>query len=292
MNDAPAKAVEAVFGAAEVGDDVFAAVNDWSKANMSRRNAGLKDIGLRICDAFLAARAGAGITTLYPKNAHLRKGDDKPLLEKVEGLVWEKVAPRVENKNQEKVRKELKAPTRNGYQDEIRENVIQADDNDDEEDVPIARRARAARARPILPADEADADEDDEDDPDASNASSSDDDEEDDDEPKPKRQRGRRASITAASSADPASRRRREARRRRRRALRRVVSAARSRCRRAARVRAGRGVQIRRRHPVARSVHAGDGGRRGRGGRCGDGGRRGRGGRCATSLAWPRATGG
>ena len=207
VNDAPAKAVEAVFGAAEVGDDVFAAVNDWSKANMSRRNAGLKDIGLRICDAFLAARAGAGITTLYPKNAHLRKGDDKPLLEEVERLVWTRVAPSVENKNQEKVRKELKAPTRNGYQDEIREVRVQADDNDDDEDVPIVRRARAARARSTLPADAADADEDDEDDPDASNASSSDDDDDDDDddEPKPKRQRGRRASITAASSADPAS---------------------------------------------------------------------------------------
>ena len=204
MMDAPAKAVEAVFTAAKVGDDVFAAVNDVSKANKSRRNAGLKDIALRVCDAFLAARAGAGITRLYPQGKHLDKNDDRPLLEKVEGLVWEKVAPRVQ-KNKDKVRKELKPPTQNGYQLEIRENVIQADDNDEEEDVPIARRARAARARPILPADEDEDEEDDEDDPDASNASSSDDDEEDDDEPKPKRQRGRRASITAASSADPAS---------------------------------------------------------------------------------------
>ena len=116
--------------------------------------------------------------------------------------------PRVQ-KNKDKVRAELKPPTRNGYQLEIRENVIQADDNDDEEDVPIARRARAARAaRFTVPADAADADEDDEDDPNASSASSSDDDDDDDDdddEPKPKRQRGRRASITAASSADPAS---------------------------------------------------------------------------------------
>ena len=204
MMDAPGKAVEAVFTAAKVGDDVFAAVNDVSKANKSRRNAGLKDIALRVCDAFLAARAGAGITRLYPQGKHLDKNDDRPLLEKVEKLVWEKVAPRVQ-KNKDKVRKELKPPTQNGYQLEIRENVIQADDNDEEEDVSIARRARAARAISILPADEDEDEEDDEDDPDASNASSSDDDEEDDDEPKPKRQRGRRASITAASSADPAS---------------------------------------------------------------------------------------
>ena len=271
-NDAPTKAVEAVFKAAKVGDDVFAAVNDVSKANMSRRNAGLKDIALRICDAFLAARAGAGITTLYPKDAHLGNNDDKPLLQKVEELVWTRhVAPRVQ-KNKDKVRKELKPPTRNGYQLEIRENVIQADDNDDEEDVPIARRARAARARLTSP-------------PTRTPTRTT------------RTTRMPRTPLPATTTTTTTTtrqaqaqetarsqgfdhrrlergprerRRRREARRRRRRALRRVVSAARSRYRRDPGVRAGRGVQIRRRHPVARSA-AGDGGRRGRGGRCGDG---------------------
>ena len=284
-NDAPTKAVEAVFKAVKVGDDVFAAVNDVSKANKTRRNAGLKDIALRICDAFLAARAGAGITTLYPPRTHLGNNDDKPLLQKVEELVWTRhVAPRVQ-KNKDKVRAELKPPTRNGYQLEIRENVIQADDNDDEEDVPIARRARAARAaRSTVPADAADADEDDDDSNASSASSSDDDDDDDDDEPKPKRQRGRRASITAASTRTPRAPPPPRGRRRRRRALRRVVSASRSRYRRNPGVCAGRGVQtgavtlrLVRRPATADGEGAVDAAAMGRFRAC-DG--------CATSLAW------
>ena len=83
------KAVEAVFKTAKIGDDVFDAANDASKEKeaKSRRNAALKDIALRIADAFIAARTGAGCDKTYPQGKHM-DGTDKKCFEEVKKLVW------------------------------------------------------------------------------------------------------------------------------------------------------------------------------------------------------------
>ena len=201
------KAVEAVFKTAKIGDDVFDAANDASKEKeaKSRRNAALKDIALRIADAFIAARTGAGCDKTYPQGKHM-DGTDKKCFEEVKKLAWKDYVGQglKGNKNLEK---ELAQPTRNGYQAVIREK----EKNDptttvDRDDVPIARQARAARARSTTLSVDVDEDEDDEEFSDPGDSDEDDDDEDDEDEPKPKKhKRGRKSTITGVVSADPAS---------------------------------------------------------------------------------------
>jgi hypothetical protein len=108
------KAVEAVFKTAKIGDDVFDAANDASKEAKSRRNAALKDIALRIADAFIAARIGAGCDKTYPQGKHM-DGTDKKCFEEVKKLVWKDYVGQG-LKNNKNLEKELAQPTRNGYQ--------------------------------------------------------------------------------------------------------------------------------------------------------------------------------
>ena len=199
------KAVEAVFKTAKIGDDVFDAANDASKEAKSRRNAALKDIALRIADAFIAARIGAGCAKTYPQSKHM-DGTDKKCFEEVKKLAWKDYVAKG-LKNNKKLEKELAQPIRNGYQAVIRKK----EKNDptttvDRDDVPIARQARAARARSTTLSVDVDEDDDDEE---FSDPGDSDDDEEEDDdedEPKPKKhKRGRKSTITGVVSADPVS---------------------------------------------------------------------------------------
>ena len=199
------KAVEAVFKTAKIGDDVFDAANDASKEAKSRRNAALKDIALRIADAFIAARIGAGCAKTYPQSKHM-DGTDKKCFEEVKKLAWKDYVAKG-LKNNKKLEKELAQPIRNGYQAVIRKK----EKNDptttvDRDDVPIARQARAARARSTTLSVDVDEDDDDEEFSDPGNSDDDEEEEDDEDEPKPKKhKRGRKSTITGVVSADPVS---------------------------------------------------------------------------------------
>ena len=199
------KAVEAVFKTAKIGDDVFDAANDASKEAKSRRNAALKDIALRIADAFIAARIGAGCAKTYPQSKHM-DGTDKKCFEEVKKLAWKDYVAKG-LKNNKKLEKELAQPIRNGYQAVIRKK----EKNDptttvDRDDVPIARQARAARARSTTLSVDVDEDDDDEEFSDPGDSDDDEEEEDDEDEPKPKKhKRGRKSTITGVVSADPVS---------------------------------------------------------------------------------------
>ena len=160
---------------------------------------------MRIADAFIAARIGAGCAKTYPQSKHM-DGTDKKCFEEVKKLAWKDYVAKG-LKNNKKLEKELAQPIRNGYQAVIRKK----EKNDptttvDRDDVPIARQARAARARSTTLSVDVDEDEDDEEFSDPGDSDEDDDDDDDEDEPKPKKhKRGRKSTITGVVSADPVS---------------------------------------------------------------------------------------